>query len=436
MKPYLPVIGLEVHVELRTKSKMFCGCPADHFGKTPNTQTCPVCLGLPGALPVPNKQAIDWTLMIGKALKCHLNLSSKFDRKHYFYPDLPKGYQISQYDEPLCSSGEIITPSGKIRITRVHLEEDTGKLQHTKIEGQNMSLVDFNRSGVPLVEIVTEPDLVSGKHAKEYSQKLQSIIRYLGVSDCDMEKGSMRLEANISLKTPTQKDLPSYKVEVKNLNSFRFLEKAIDYEIFRQSELLEKGITPAQETRGFSESKNATFSQRSKETSEDYRYFPEPDIPPIVFTQVDIDQILKAMPLLPDYYQDLFINRYKLRADYAAQLTLNPEVAHFLESILNQTNLEPASVASYLINKKVSPKTTSVDQVIKHLNDVEAKPIADSGKLDFWIKTSLEENPDLVKKYQNGKTAVLGVFMGDIRKRSQNQASPKEILPRLLKLLG
>ena len=235
---YRVIIGLEVHVELKTKSKMFCSCSADYFGQQPNTHTCPVCLGLPGALPVPNQQALQWCVQIGQALNCNIPLFSKFDRKNYFYPDLPKGYQISQYDQPFCLSGHIDVNGKTFGITRVHMEEDTGKLTHAG----DSSLIDFNRSGVPLVEIVTEPDFDNAKDVKAYLQKLQQIVRYLGVSDADMEKGQMRLEPNISVSLDVNsKTLPKYKVEVKNINSFGFVEKAINYEIERQLEILSGG---------------------------------------------------------------------------------------------------------------------------------------------------------------------------------------------------
>jgi len=288
MPNYFPVIGLEIHVELKTKSKMFCQCSADYFGKEPNTNTCPVCLGMPGALPVPNQQAVEWTIKIGQALGCTINKNTKFDRKHYFYPDLPKGYQISQYDEPIAVNGELMG----FGITRVHLEEDTGKLTHA---GED-TLVDFNRSSVPLVEIVTEPQFENSEDVKRFLEELHTIIRYLEVSDADMEKGSMRMEPNISLsiipdKAKRMKDLPAFKVEVKNINSFNFATRAIDYELIRQAKLLDEGKVPPQETRGYNEDAGITYSQRSKENAHVYRYFPDPDIPPISFEHAFLEEV-------------------------------------------------------------------------------------------------------------------------------------------------
>src|SRR5258708_13478645 len=290
---YTPVVGIEIHVELATASKMFCGCKNDPFyAPQPNIYTCPVCLGMPGGLPVANKKAIEWTIKIGLALGCEISLFSKFDRKHYLYPDLPKGYQISQYDQPFCVMGLVKTEFGDVHITRVHLEEDTGKLLHQTVHGKKVSLVDFNRSSVPLVEIVTEPDIHSPEQAKAYAKKIAQIIKYLEVSSADMENSSMRLKTNISVQTPEEKSanmLPPYKEEVKNLNSFRFIERAINYEVKRQTDIRQNGEIPTQETRGWNEGKSETFPQRTKEPAEDYRYFPDPDLPPLRFTKQFIE---------------------------------------------------------------------------------------------------------------------------------------------------
>ena len=320
-KKYQPVIGLEIHVELKTKSKMFCQCRADHFGKEPNSHLCPVCLALPGALPVPNKQAIEWTIMISKALNCQINNWFKFDRKHYFYPDLPKGYQISQYDQPIGQKGFLVVAGKSFAINRVHLEEDTGKLIHQK----DKTLIDFNRAGVPLVEIVTEPVFTNSDEVKVFLENLQMIVRYLGVSDADMEKGSMRLEPNISVRkiansksqTTNKSKLPNYKVEVKNINSFRFVKKAIDYEVRRQIEILEREEIPFQETRGFDEKKKITYLQRRKENADDYRYFPEPDIPRFYYSTKEINKITSLMAELPAQRIDRFINDYQLKKEVA-----------------------------------------------------------------------------------------------------------------------
>ena len=421
MKNLTPTIGMEIHVELNTKSKMFCGCPAEHFAVEPNAHTCPVCLGLPGALPVPNKQAVDWTIMIGLALDCQISHNSKFDRKHYFYPDLPKGYQISQYDEPLCEKGTINTSYGQIGITRVHLEEDTAKLQHTLLDGKKVSLVDFNRSSVPLVEIVTEPDITSAKQAKEYAQKIHQLVQYLGVSGADMEKGSMRVEANISWGL----DL-GYKVEVKNINSFRFLEKAIDYELARQKELLDRGETPTQETRGWNETKSITFSQRTKEEAQDYRYFPEPDIPPMVFTDDQINSIRRSMPELPESIKATLIN-LGIREDYASQITADPIKAKFVLELLKEVDQNDiASIVKLLINK---PETFSktFKEIVDSIHAANSKPVASSSDITAWIDETITANPDLVAKYKSGKTAVVGALVGDVMRRSKGQADAKTV---------
>ena len=340
MDKYLPVIGLEIHVELKTLSKMFCQCSGDYFGKSPNSQVCPVCLGLPGALPVPNKKAVEWTILLGKALNCQINSLSKFDRKHYFYPDLPKGYQISQYDEPLAKQGKF-SKKKAVRINRVHLEEDTGKLIH---QG-NDTLIDFNRSGVPLVEIVTEPDFDNVDDVIRFLQELQVIIRYLDVSDADMEKGTMRLEPNISIKhlacnIKQDNKLPNYKVEIKNINSFRFVKQAIEYEIKRQTALLENNKTPKQETRGFDEKMQITFPQRSKEEAHDYRYFPEPDIPPLHFSDEYLNKIFKEIPELPAEKVKRYIKQYQLKEEDAFRITRNNKLAQFYEKAMSNVKCQ------------------------------------------------------------------------------------------------
>src|SRR3989344_4118089 len=331
---YTPVIGLEVHIELSTKSKMFCNCSADYFTKEPNTHTCPVCLGLPGAMPAANKKAIEFAQLFGLALNCELSAFVKFDRKNYFYPDLAKGFQISQYDLPFSKKGfiEIETGSGKkkIGITRAHLEEDTGKLTHTKVNTKEVTLIDFNRSGVPLLEIVTEQDMTASQEAKNYAQKLQQIARYLQVSDADMEKGSMRIEPNVSLRKES-KTLPNYKVELKNINSFKFAEKAIKYEIKRQSEILNSGETPKQETRGWDEKGQKTVSQRSKEEAHDYRYFPEPDLPPLSFASAYIKMIKVKLPELPHVKLERFTQQHGLSLYDAQILTRDKYLANYFE---------------------------------------------------------------------------------------------------------
>ncbi len=426
---YTPVIGLEVHVELKTKSKMFCGCSADYFGQKPNTHTCPVCLGLPGALPVPNKKAIEWCVMIGMALNCQIPLFAKFDRKNYFYPDLAKGYQISQYDEPFCLKGSIKLASGKtIGITRVHMEEDTGKLLHENVNGEKVSLIDFNRSGVPLVEIVTEPDFDNAADVKEYLQKLQQIVRYLDVADADMEKGNMRLEPNISLQKEGEKELPKYKVEVKNINSFRFVEKTIEYEINRQTKILDEGKLPAQETRGWDEKKQITYSQRVKEEANEYRYFPEPDIPPIRWEKSQIENLKSQMPELPNTKLERFQKEYQLTAYDAEILTRDVSLANYFEECarvltLQPTtyNLQPKSIANYIINKKVDIEQTLPAQLVEQIVKQSQTSTIDESALEKIIDEVLAENEKAAADYKNGKEAVIMFLVGQVMKKAQQK---------------
>ncbi len=431
------IIGLEVHVELKTKRKMFCNCSSDYFGKKPNTHTCPVCLGLPGALPVANKKAIEWCVQIGLALNCDIPLFSKFDRKNYFYPDLPKGYQISQYDQPFCINGSLNINGKKIKIRRVHMEEDTGKLLHEKIDNENVSLIDFNRSGVPLVEIVTEPDFHNAEDVKTYLQKLQQIVRYLGVSDADMEKGQMRLEPNISISlNPESYDLPKYKVEVKNINSFSFVEKAIDYEIKRQLEILEKGETPIQETRGWDENKQKTLSQRIKEEANDYRYFPEPDIPPIRWEKEQIDKLKKALPELPDEKLIRFVKQYNI-TEYDAQiLTKEKDLAdYFEEAVKLDKNVTAKQIANYIINKKINIDKILPAKLIEEILETSKVEKVSEDTLRKIIRQTLTKNPKIRQSYQKGNTNVLQFVIGQvmyvIRKKIDTKRLKELILEEL-----
>lgn len=436
-----PIVGMEIHVELRTASKMFCGCKNDPFhAPKPNMYTCPVCLGMPGGLPVANKKAIDWTIKLGKALGCKIAEFSKFDRKHYFYPDLSKGYQISQYDQPLCVNGVVKTSLGDVRITRVHLEEDTGKLQHTTVDGKAVSLIDFNRSGVPLVEIVTEPDIHSAEQAKEYAKKIREIVRELKISDADMEKGSMRLEANISL-SPDPKQLPNYKVEAKNINSFRFLEQAINYEVDRQTQLLKKGETPKQETRGWSEDQKKTVIQRSKENAEDYRYFPDPDLPPMVFTKEYIAAIKADVSMLPEEKEKIFLDK-KIQPQIARSLASPSFSSMATISVINlaeQQGLGTQSVAAYMVNHKNELMSLGAADPITYINhyksayqteDVSEAEIRDA------IATVLAAQPKAVADYKSGKTQVIGFLIGMVNKQIGKKVDTNAIRTQLAKSLS
>ena len=331
---YEPVIGLEVHVEMLTKSKMFCACPVvDFTNAAPNTAVCPVCAGHPGTLPVLNGLAVEFGLRVAAALECELAPISVFARKNYFYPDLPKGYQITQYDQPLAVNGKItlVTSRGEklIRIRRVHLEEDTGKLTHVEAAGASFSLVDLNRAGVSLLEIVTEPDFSSGEEVRAYAEALRALVRYLGVNSGDLEKGVMRIEPNISVRPVGQQELGT-KVEIKNLNSFRALERGVAYEINRQIELISTGKKVSQETVGWDETKQITFSQRSKEDAHDYRYFPEPDLPPLLVSKHWMDEVRRNLPELPWQRNQRFVQDYGLSQAEAWQLSAEKKPGRIL----------------------------------------------------------------------------------------------------------
>jgi aspartyl-tRNA(Asn)/glutamyl-tRNA(Gln) amidotransferase subunit B len=447
MTKYIPIIGLEVHVELSTKSKMFCGCPADPFGKQPNTQVCPVCMGLPGALPIANKEAIYSTIKMGHAFKCSIANFSKFDRKHYFYPDLPKAYQISQYDIPLCTNGLATLSDGSpIRIRRIHLEEDTGKLVHEKIDGKRVSLIDFNRSSVPLMEMVTEPDFRDVEGISEFLREVQLIVRYLGISSADMEKGSMRLEANISLLQSendtvgeiSEEDLPNYKVELKNINSFKFLEKAIKAELKRQEELLERGETPKQETRGYDENHDETFSQRSKEEAKDYRYFPEPDLPSMRFTDSEIESIKNTIPELPASKRQRFEKDWGLSTQYIEILLSDKERGEYFEKAVEvgkKHDVSPKTIADMLINKHLDEEFPEPEVLVKKIIELTKRSYAPAEEVKSAVKQVIREQEKPVNDYKNGNGNVIGFLIGQVQKILKGQGEPKLIQKLLLKEL-
>lgn len=468
---YEAIIGLEVHAELLTQSKMFCRCSADFFGAEPNTLTCPVCTGMPGVLPVINRQAVEYTLMTGLALNCETAPFTYWERKIYNYPDLVKGYQISQYRTPLTSDGWLeIEVNGQLRrigIERAHLEEDTGKLFH--VSGH--SLVDFNRSGVPLMEIVSRPDIRSADEAYAYLTRLRQILRYLGVSSGDMEKGAMRCEVNVSLR-PVGSTEYGTKVEVKNLNSFRSVKLALDYEIQRQSRILDEGGNIEQVTMGWDESRGVTVVQRSKEYAHDYRYFPEPDLPPLSISQEWVEEIRSRLPELPDARRNRFTAEYDLSAYDAGVLTDDKAVADYFEACvkaypeaktvsnwisgelfrllketetgIEEVKITPAALAELLtlvekgtINQNTAKAVLGeMFQSGRAAAEIVAEKglaqISDADALSQIVDQVIAANPDEVAEYQAGKERLLGWFVGQVMKATRGKANP-QLVTELLK---
>jgi aspartyl-tRNA(Asn)/glutamyl-tRNA(Gln) amidotransferase subunit B len=467
---YEPVIGIECHVQLKTKSKLFCACDNNARGKEPNTTVCPVCLGLPGTLPVLNEQAVKFALRLGVALNAKSPHQTKFDRKNYFYPDLPKGYQISQYDEPIVGPGFIEFPVKgqltKVRVTRAHLEEDAGKLIHPP--GADYSLVDLNRAGTPLMEIVSEPDIYSAAAAKAYAQELHSIVRYAGISDADMYQGNMRVDVNISIRPVGSKDFGT-RTEIKNLNSFRAVERAVEHEVKRQVEVVERGDRVVQETRGWNEDKGVTFSQRSKEEAHDYRYFPEPDLPPIVITKAMLEEAKSSLSMLPNQIRDI-MQKHGIDAMISETLISSPALAQrFIEA--TKTGADPQKIANLLIetNKLESENpdldisvsdvvqitemiraqklsSTAAKEVLRHKTGEETPAeiaqrlsliqVSDTGELDKIVQGVIEANPQPVADFKAGKQAALGALVGQVMKASRGQANPQKVNELLLKILS
>ncbi len=439
---YETVVGLEIHVELSTNTKMFCRCAVPTLSDEPNTRTCPVCLGLPGALPFTNQKAIESCVQIGLALNCTINRDSYFERKNYFYPDLSKGFQTSQFLLPFAEKGYLDIKVGdstkRIGITRVHMEEDTGKLTHATVEGKEVSLIDFNRSSVPLVEIVTEPDIRSGEEAKAFLTELQRIIRYLNVSDADMEKGHMRLEPNISLRPHGQTTLAKYKVEVKNINSFKFVDHAIKFEEKRHAELLDKGETPVQETRGWNEFKNKTVSQRSKEEAHDYRYFPEPDIPPIKVDGEKLKALRESIPELPEAKVMRFVSEFGI-SEYNAQiLTRDRGLSDYFEKAVSDgksLEIDGKTIANYIINKKPNLEGMETSSLVKKIKDENTVESFDEEKLADGIRKVMDQNKGIVDEYKSGKVQVLGFLIGAVRREIPEATDMDQIRKTLSKML-
>ncbi|MBI5027031.1 MAG: Asp-tRNA(Asn)/Glu-tRNA(Gln) amidotransferase subunit GatB [Nitrospirae bacterium] len=473
---YEAVIGLEIHAQLLTDSKMFCGC-STKFGAEPNTQTCPICIGMPGVLPMMNKKAIEYVVKTGLAMNCKVSPYSRFARKNYFYPDLPKGYQISQYELPICEKGYVeIIVDGKAKrkgITRVHMEEDAGKNIHEDLG--NYSFVDLNRSGIPLMEIVTEPDIRSPQEATEFMKKLRAILRYLGVCDGNMEQGSLRCDANVSVRPPGQKEF-GVKTEIKNMNSFKFVEKALEYEIKRQIKVLKDGGKIVQETRLWDSSRGITASMRSKEEAHDYRYFPEPDLVPIEVDKSWVEQLRAGLPELPDAKRERFVRQYGLPEYDADLLTTERAIADWFEDavkaggnpksvsnwmmvelmrLLNEDNksieecsLKPAQLAGML--KLIEDGTISgkiakavFEEMYRRGRDAEdivrekgLTQISDTAAIEKAIDETIAKNPKEVERFKAGEEKLIGFFVGQIMKATKGKANPQLVNELLKKKLS
>lgn len=473
---YEVVIGLEVHAQLKTKSKIFAP-DKNEFGQEPNTLTSPITLGMPGVLPVLNKECVNMGILTGLALNCEIPSRCKFDRKQYFYPDLPKGYQISQYDEPICVNGHLDINGKRIGITRAHLEEDAGKLVHAGangLAGSTYSLVDLNRAGTPLLEIVSEPDMRSSEEAKNYMEELRNIVRYIGVCDGNLEEGSMRCDANISIMPKGSKEFGT-RAEIKNVNSFAALQRAIEYEIERQIEIVEDGGQVVQETRLWDDNARETRSMRGKEDAHDYRYFPEPDLMPLEISREWVEKIKSEMPELPSQkrarYQEIGLSEYDasviveqmglaLFFDKVLELGANPktavnfimgEIAAFLKEDhieITDTKLTPENLAELiaLIEKGTISNNIGKQIIIEMLKDgtkasviVEKKglsQISDEGAIKELVQKVVDAHPNEVEAYKNGKTNLLGFFVGQIMKETKGRANPKTVNQLLREIIG
>ena len=423
---YTPIIGLEVHIEPSLKSKMFCGCSADHFGKQPNTQVCPICLGLPGALPFANKEGVNFLIKFGLALGGTISNYTKFYRKNYFYPDLPKGFQTSQLDNPIAVGGSLM---GK-NLNHIHLEEDAGKLAHEEVDGKKVSLIDFNRSGVALMEMVTEPEFHTAAEVLLFLREVQLIARYLKISNADMEKGSMRLEANVSLQRYGVTELPSYKVELKNINSFKFLEKAINAELKRQEELLEKGEKVEQETRGYDEAKQTTFSQRSKADAHDYRYFPEADLAPIEIGELAIKNLQLTIGELPQQKRDRFIKEYGISKDFIDILVSDLDRADYFETAAKLSK-EYKLIADLMINKKLDNEYPEPAGLIKRIVEMSNVEYASQEEVANAVKSVLIDNEKAVADYKSGNGNVVGFLIGMTQKKLQGKGNTKIVMDKI-----